>query len=62
MRALRENEPELTHDILSFVADRIAQYAIYQIDSGTQARARAQSSAAAPPSGPPNVSLPMTLS
>jgi len=36
MRGLRESDPELTHDILSLLADRIAQYAIYQIDSGAQ--------------------------
>jgi len=36
MRALRASDPELCHDILSLVAKNIAQYAIYQIDSGAQ--------------------------
>lgn len=36
MRALRENDPELMHDILKHLAKNIAKYAIYQIDSGAQ--------------------------
>jgi len=36
MRGLRENDPELTHDILSLVAKNIADYACYQIESGAQ--------------------------
>mmetsp|Transcript_2830 Transcript_2830/g.4365 ORF Transcript_2830/g.4365 Transcript_2830/m.4365 type:complete len:436 (-) Transcript_2830:12-1319(-) len=35
-RALRESDPELCHDILSKLASNIAQYAVYQIDSGAQ--------------------------
>ena len=35
-RALRESDPELCRDILSLVADNIAQYAIFQIDAGAQ--------------------------
>ena len=35
-RALRERDPSLCDDILSLLADKIAQYAIYQIDSGAQ--------------------------
>lgn len=42
MRGLRESDPQLTKDMLSLVADRIAQYAIYQIDSGAQVRAPTQ--------------------
>jgi len=36
MRKLRETDPELMRDILSLLAERITQYAIYQIDSGAQ--------------------------
>jgi len=36
MRALRENDPELAHDILSLVAENIGNYALYQIESGAQ--------------------------
>ena len=35
-RALRETNPELAHDILKLLADRISQYALYQIASGAQ--------------------------
>jgi len=35
-RALREKDPELAHDILKLLADRISQYALYQIASGAQ--------------------------
>jgi len=36
MRALRNGDPELCHDILGLLAKNIAQYAIYQIESGAQ--------------------------
>ena len=36
MRALRQNDPELSRDILALLAERIAQYAIFQIDAGAQ--------------------------
>jgi len=36
MRKLREEDAKLAHDILQHLAERIAQYAIYQIDSGAQ--------------------------
>lgn len=36
MRNLRNSDPDLCHDILSLVARNIAEYAIYQIDSGAQ--------------------------
>eukprot|EP00308_Calcidiscus_leptoporus_P016833 CAMPEP_0119376914 /NCGR_PEP_ID=MMETSP1334-20130426/42114_1 /TAXON_ID=127549 /ORGANISM="Calcidiscus leptoporus, Strain RCC1130" /LENGTH=378 /DNA_ID=CAMNT_0007395645 /DNA_START=93 /DNA_END=1229 /DNA_ORIENTATION=- len=36
MRALRERDPQLTHEILGLLADRIAQYAAYQVDAGAQ--------------------------
>ena len=36
MRALRTNDPELCHDILSLLAKNIADYAVYQIESGAQ--------------------------
>jgi len=35
-RELRESDPELCRDILSLLADNIAQYALYQIDAGAQ--------------------------
>jgi len=35
-RELRESDPELCRDILSLLAQNIAQYAIYQIDAGAQ--------------------------
>jgi len=35
-RALREEDPELARDILQLLAERIAEYALYQIDSGAQ--------------------------
>ena len=38
MRALRADQPDLCRDILSLLADRIAEYAIYQIDSGAQVK------------------------
>ena len=38
MRALRESEPELMHDILSLLTKNIADYASYQIESGAQVR------------------------
>jgi uroporphyrinogen decarboxylase len=33
---LRKSDPELCHDIASLLARKIAQYAVYQIDSGAQ--------------------------
>eukprot|EP00967_Tisochrysis_lutea_P074296 scaffold99738_cov30-Tisochrysis_lutea.AAC.1 len=36
MRELRESDPQLAKDMLGLVAERIAQYAVYQIDSGAQ--------------------------
>jgi len=36
MRQLRESDPQLVADMLKLLGDRIAQYAIYQIDSGAQ--------------------------
>ena len=36
MRKLRNDDPELTRDILSLLAKNIADYAIYQIDAGAQ--------------------------
>ena len=33
-RALRESDPQLVRDMLQLLAERIAQYALYQIDSG----------------------------
>merc|ERR1719343_1800192 len=38
MRQLRESDPQLVVDMLKLLGDRIAQYAIYQIDSGAQVR------------------------
>jgi len=36
IRALRESDPELVHDILSLLAKNIADYAVYQIGAGAQ--------------------------
>merc|ERR1712185_850244 len=36
MRALRESDPELLRDILSLLSKNIADYAVYQIESGAQ--------------------------
>jgi len=36
IRKLREEDPELTRDILSLLAKNIGQYALYQIDAGAQ--------------------------
>lgn len=35
-RKLRESDPTLCEDILSLLTERIAQYAVYQIDAGAQ--------------------------
>ncbi|KAL1528513.1 hypothetical protein AB1Y20_009859 [Prymnesium parvum] len=35
-RALRESDPELCRDILDLLAQHIADYAVYQVDSGAQ--------------------------
>jgi len=36
MRKLREEDPELTRDILALLAKNIAEYALYQVDAGAQ--------------------------
>jgi len=36
MRKLRQDDPELTRDILSLLSKNIADYAVYQIESGAQ--------------------------
>jgi len=36
MRSLRASDPELCRDVLALLAKNIAEYAVYQIDSGAQ--------------------------